>query len=165
MICQTRWDNVFRCIFPGRKKCFVSDFTVSSSRCNCQFVIIGSGNDSKNATSLNHHWVNQVHWCMCQRVPKCQFSGILCHIISWCCQCCNICFTHSQNHTISYLQYFKMQIDGFMLTCCGLVMQYVIYRSWSTLVEAMACCLMAPCPYLNQCWLLSRGCSVKAMSQ
>ena len=27
-------------------------------------------------------------------------------------------------------------------------------RSWSTLVKVMACCLMAPSHYLNQCWLL-----------
>ena len=26
-------------------------------------------------------------------------------------------------------------------------------RSWSTLVQVMACCLMAPSHYLNQCWL------------
>ena len=27
-------------------------------------------------------------------------------------------------------------------------------RSWSTLVQVMACCLMAPGHYLNQCWLI-----------
>ena len=28
-------------------------------------------------------------------------------------------------------------------------------KPWSTLAQAMACCLMAPSHYLNQCWLLS----------
>ena len=27
------------------------------------------------------------------------------------------------------------------------------WKSWSTLVQVMACCLMAPSHYLNQCWL------------
>ena len=27
------------------------------------------------------------------------------------------------------------------------------HRSWSTLVQVVACCLMAPSHYLNQCWL------------
>ena len=27
-------------------------------------------------------------------------------------------------------------------------------RSWSTLVQVMACCLTAPSHYLNQCWLM-----------
>ena len=27
-------------------------------------------------------------------------------------------------------------------------------RTWSTLVEVMACCLTAPSHYLNQCWLI-----------
>ena len=29
------------------------------------------------------------------------------------------------------------------------------WRSWSTLVQVMACCLMAPSHYLNQCWLIN----------
>ena len=28
------------------------------------------------------------------------------------------------------------------------------WRSWSTLVQALACCLTAPSHYLNQCWLI-----------
>ena len=28
------------------------------------------------------------------------------------------------------------------------------WRAWSTLVQVMACCLMAPSHYLNQCWLI-----------
>ena len=28
------------------------------------------------------------------------------------------------------------------------------HRTWSTLVQVMACCLMAPTHYLNQCWLI-----------
>ena len=28
------------------------------------------------------------------------------------------------------------------------------HRSWSTLAQVMACCLMAPSYYLNQCWLI-----------
>ena len=28
------------------------------------------------------------------------------------------------------------------------------WRSWSTLVQIMACCLTAPSHYLNQCWLI-----------
>ena len=27
------------------------------------------------------------------------------------------------------------------------------HRTWTTLVQAMVCCLMAPSHYLNQCWL------------
>ena len=27
-------------------------------------------------------------------------------------------------------------------------------KSWSTLAQVMACCLMAPSHYLNQCWLI-----------
>ena len=30
-------------------------------------------------------------------------------------------------------------------------------RSMSTLVQVMACCLMAPSHYLNQCWLIISG--------
>ena len=30
------------------------------------------------------------------------------------------------------------------------------WRSWSTLVQVMACCLTAPSHYLNQCWLISK---------
>ena len=29
--------------------------------------------------------------------------------------------------------------------------------SWTTLAQVMACCLMAPSHYLNQCWLIIRG--------
>ena len=28
------------------------------------------------------------------------------------------------------------------------------WRSWSTLIQVMACCLTAPSHYLNQCWLI-----------
>ena len=28
------------------------------------------------------------------------------------------------------------------------------WRSWSTLVQVMVCCLTAPSHYLNQCWLI-----------
>ena len=28
------------------------------------------------------------------------------------------------------------------------------WRSWSTLIQVMACCLMAPSHYLRQCWLI-----------
>ena len=31
------------------------------------------------------------------------------------------------------------------------------HRTWSTLVQVMACCLMAPSHYLNQCWLITNG--------
>ena len=31
------------------------------------------------------------------------------------------------------------------------------HRSWSTLVQVMACCLMAPSHHLNQCWLIIKG--------
>ena len=40
-----------------------------------------------------------------------------------------------------------------VLTHCGLVTPYGD-RSGSTLALAMACCLMAPSHYLNQCWLI-----------
>ena len=39
-------------------------------------------------------------------------------------------------------------------TYCGLIMTYGnISISGSTLVQVMACCLVAPSHYLNQCWL------------
>ena len=41
----------------------------------------------------------------------------------------------------------------FVLTHCGLVTLYGD-RSGSTLAQVMACCLMAPSHYLNQCWLM-----------
>ena len=31
------------------------------------------------------------------------------------------------------------------------------HGTWSTLVQVMACCLMAPSHYLNQCWLIIKG--------
>ena len=40
------------------------------------------------------------------------------------------------------------------LTPCGLAMNGIwLHKSGSTLVQAMACCLMAPSHYLKQCWL------------
>ena len=39
------------------------------------------------------------------------------------------------------------------LTHCSLVMPYDD-TIWSTLVQVMACCLMATSHYLNQCWLI-----------
>ena len=30
-------------------------------------------------------------------------------------------------------------------------------RSWSTLVQVLACCLLAPSHYLSQCWLIMKG--------
>ena len=38
-----------------------------------------------------------------------------------------------------------------MITHCGLVIWH--FTSGSTLIEVLACCLMTPSPYLNQCWL------------
>ena len=38
------------------------------------------------------------------------------------------------------------------------------HRSRSTLAQVMACCLMAPCPYLNHCWLI-RNIHLRAISQ
>ena len=31
------------------------------------------------------------------------------------------------------------------------------HRSWSTLAQVMACCMMAPSHYLNQCWLIIKA--------
>ena len=45
----------------------------------------------------------------------------------------------------------KMQMRCWWLTRCSLVIPY--QRSWSTLVQVMACCLAATNHYLNQCWL------------
>ena len=42
---------------------------------------------------------------------------------------------------------------GVFLTHCGLMTPYGD-RSGSTLAQLMACCLMAPSHYLNQCWLI-----------
>ena len=39
-------------------------------------------------------------------------------------------------------------------THCGLVTSYGDTGSRSTLAQVMACCLMAPSHYLNQCWLM-----------
>ena len=44
-----------------------------------------------------------------------------------------------------------------ILTHCGLATLYGnIYITGSTLAHIMACCLMAPSRYLNQCWLIIR---------
>ena len=53
----------------------------------------------------------------------------------------------------SVLWYGKLPLDYKELTHYGLVM---LYGDWSgsTLAQIMACCLMAPSHYLNQCWLL-----------
>ena len=41
------------------------------------------------------------------------------------------------------------------LTHCGLVTQYSdMHLGLLTLAQVMACCLMAPSHYLNQCWLI-----------
>ena len=42
------------------------------------------------------------------------------------------------------------------LTHCGLVMPYG-YRGFSTLAQVMACCLLAPSHYPNQCWHIING--------
>ena len=41
------------------------------------------------------------------------------------------------------------------LTHYGLVMPYDIKKTWSALVQLMACCLTAPNHYMNQCWPIS----------
>ena len=41
-----------------------------------------------------------------------------------------------------------------VLAHCGPVMPYWWHRSGSTLARVMACCLMAPSHYLNQCWVI-----------
>ena len=41
-----------------------------------------------------------------------------------------------------------------VLTHCGLMMWNDIGRSCSTLIQVMACCLMAPSHYLNQWWFI-----------
>ena len=43
-----------------------------------------------------------------------------------------------------------------VLTHCGLEMQYCKHRPGATLVKIMACCLMAPSHYLNQCRLINQ---------
>ena len=42
-----------------------------------------------------------------------------------------------------------------LLTHCGLMTAYGIGRFWSTLLQVVACCLMALSHYLNQCRLTS----------
>ena len=54
---------------------------------------------------------------------------------------------HSKNTTIAFKQVDKTS------TNCGLVTSYG-NRCGSTLHWVMACCLIAPCHYLHQCWLL-----------
>ena len=39
------------------------------------------------------------------------------------------------------------------------------HRSGLTLAQVMACCLMVPSHYLNQCWLLMKGILLRAISQ
>ena len=58
--------------------------------------------------------------------------------------------------------YFKISIldmsskmTAGKLTHWGLVTPYGDNNSGSTLAQEMACCLMAPSHYLNQCWLIS----------
>ena len=41
------------------------------------------------------------------------------------------------------------------LTHCGLIDAIWRQRSGSSLTQVMACCLMAPSHYLNQCWLIT----------
>ena len=45
------------------------------------------------------------------------------------------------------------KISIILLTHCGLVLPYGDKWYGSTLAQVMACCLMAPSHYLNQCWL------------
>ena len=48
--------------------------------------------------------------------------------------------------------------DHHISTQRGLVIDGIWWhRSWSTLAKVMACCLMAPSHYLNQCWLFIKG--------
>ena len=48
-----------------------------------------------------------------------------------------------------------LRLSTSSLTHCGLVMPWR-HRSWSTMVQVMACCLTAPSHYLIQYWLLVR---------
>ena len=45
------------------------------------------------------------------------------------------------------------------LTNCGLVTPYAIWwhRSWPSWAQVLACCLMVPSHYLNQCWCTIKG--------
>ena len=54
---------------------------------------------------------------------------------------------------ISSAKWWPFCPGGDGLTHCGLVTSYGD-RSRSTLAQVMACCLTAPCHYLNQCWLM-----------
>ena len=48
--------------------------------------------------------------------------------------------------------YLATTWESAQLTHCSLVIWW--HKSWSTLAQVMACCLMAPSHYLNQCWLI-----------
>ena len=61
---------------------------------------------------------------------------------------------------------FALCVD--LLTHCDLVTSCKRQGSRSTLAQVMACCLMAPSHYLNQCWLIrsvrSSGIHLRAIS-
>ena len=61
-------------------------------------------------------------------------------------------FEMRQRLNICSLSYWWLAMTGFNL----LGPSDAIWRwsSWSTLVQVMICCLMAPSPNLNQCWLI-----------
>ena len=72
----------------------------------------------------------------------------------------NNCIPKFCMHVISYpcpkfksLILFKIHLAHINLLWLNHTMWH--HRTWSTLVQVMACCLIAPNHYLNQCWLLN----------
>ena len=64
---------------------------------------------------------------------------------------------HAQLVRLSNIQYCKGY--AILYYVMSLMLGNVTWRhtSGSTLIEVMACCLTAPCHYLNQCWLIAGG--------
>ena len=71
-------------------------------------------------------------------------------------------------HTQSCHSIGMWEVDSYCtsinLTHCGLMMPYGNNRSGSTLAQVMACCLIAPNHYVNQCWLIIKGIQWHPMS-
>ena len=58
---------------------------------------------------------------------------------------------------ISFLVDIMYDIERFVINSLWLSDGMLQHRYWSTLAQVMACCLMAPSHYLNQCWLIMKG--------
>ena len=102
-------------------------YIVIISTCKCVDVkCVAFGKDSMDSKITYDHMVTKV--TQCRVSPIAYVTGFLATWFQW----------------KSYLS----------LPICCLIHCGLVHRTGSTLVQVMACCLMAPSHYLNQCWLL-----------